>query len=123
MGKASDGREKYTIEAVSKAIIGSGGIISTIAKRLGCQWSTASKLIERYPDAQVLYRDEKEAILDLCEGTLYQSVKNGDVQSSKWILATAGKKRGWSEKLEIEQTGEVIIIPAPQPKVDKTGEV
>ena len=48
--------------------------------------------------------EEKEAILDLCESVLYSSIKNGDTQSAKWVLATKGKERGFIERREV--TGE-----------------
>lgn len=95
--------KKYKKENILEAIKGSGAIINTIAKRLGCEWITAKKYIEMWPETKQAYSDEEETVLDMCESTLYSSVKSGDTQSAKWILATKGKRRGFTER--VEQTG------------------
>lgn len=92
----------YSLEQLLNAIKDSGGIVSTIAKRLDCHWNTADKYIKMYPETIQLLQDEAEKILDLCENTMIRAVQNGDVNSAKWILSTKGKKRGYTEKHEIE---------------------
>ena len=39
----------YTAKQFIEAIPGSGGIVSTIARRVGCNWYTAKKYIDNYP--------------------------------------------------------------------------
>lgn len=85
---------------VINAIQGSGGIISTIAKRLDVSWYTAKRYIDKWEECQRAYEDEQETILDMAEGTLLSSIKAGDVQSSKWLLSTKGKRRGFTERVE-----------------------
>jgi hypothetical protein len=96
-------------ENVLKAIKGSGGIVSTVAKKLNCDWHTASKYINRWEETKEAMQDENETILDMAEGTLFNAIKDSDVQAAKWILATKGKKRGYSEKHEIEHSGGISI--------------
>jgi len=74
--------EQYGKQKTLEAIQGSGGIVSTIAKRLGCSWYTAKKLTTRWPDAERAYIDEKEHLLDLAETTLLTAIKNGDIQEA-----------------------------------------
>jgi len=94
-----------------EAIKGSGGIISTIAKRLDCNWATAKKLISRWPDAEVAYRDEKEQLTDMAETTLLSAIRAGDIQAAKWYLSTIGKDRGYSERHEVTgKDGESLQI-------------
>jgi hypothetical protein len=97
---------KYSVKQIVSAISKSGGIKSTIAKRLGCNWETASKLIKFSDETQEAYRCEREAILDMCETTLLTSINSGDVQSSKWLLSTLGRDRGFGEKLEV--SGKIL---------------
>lgn len=101
--------KRYTQSDVLTAIKDSGAIVSTIARRLGCEWITAKRYIEKWERTRQAFSDEQETILDMAEGTLFNAIKEKDVQAAKWILATKGKKRGYSEKQEIEHTGGVVI--------------
>ena len=69
------------------AIPGSGGIITTIAHRVGCAWITARKFIDEHPTVRKAYDDELESIADMAEGTLLKSIKDGNTQDAKWYLA------------------------------------
>ena len=93
--------KKYTQKNILEAIKGSGAIVSTIAKRLDCEWITAKRYINKWEETKQAFLDEEETVLDMCESTLYTSVKGGDTQSAKWILATKGKRRGFTERHEI----------------------
>ena len=94
----------YTREQVIKAIDGSAGIISAIAARLGCGWGTAQKLIGRWVETQEAFKAEREKILDLAESKIVESIRNGDTQDAKWVLARLGKARGWGDQVAV--TGE-----------------
>ncbi len=95
-----------------KAIDGSGGIISLIANRLGCDWHTAKKYIELWEETKQAYSDELEKFKDICETTVLKSVQDGDVQTAKWVLSHKARDRGYGEKIEVDGqlTGEVKII-------------
>lgn len=97
------GKPLFTAETFLKAIPGSAGIITTIAKRVGCNWHTAAKYIEEYPTIAQAYKDECESVLDMAEAKLYKAVEKGDLQAVKYILSTKGKRRGYVER--VEQTG------------------
>lgn len=109
MSKGPATRHKYTQENILEAIKDSGAIVSTVARRLGCEWITAKRYIEKWESTRQAFSDEQETILDMAEGTLFNAIKEKDVQAAKWILATKGKKRGYSEKQEIEHSGGVVI--------------
>jgi hypothetical protein len=91
------------------AIKGSGGIISNISKRLKVDWHTANNLIKKNPNCLLALEDEKEKILDLAETKIIEAMMSGDTSTSKWVLATQGRKRGWSENIKIDHSGEVGI--------------
>ncbi len=84
------------------AIKDSAGIMTTIAKNLGCDWSTARKYTEMYDSTKEAYFNEGERVLDLAESKLIEAINKGDSQMIKYLLATKGKKRGFTEKQIIE---------------------
>ncbi len=88
-------------KALIEAIKDSGGIMSTIARRLDVTWHTADTWIKESDSAKQALQDEKETILDMAESTLYKNIKEGNSQDAKWMLSTMGKNRGYSERHEI----------------------
>jgi hypothetical protein len=99
------GAEKsYTDEQIAKAIKGSGGIMSSIAKRLKCNWNTARKYVNSKPEFEEMLQEEEEAVLDMGEAALYAQVKNQEAWAVKYLLATKGKKRGYVERQEVDHT-------------------
>ncbi len=101
------GKTLYTAEQFIKAIKSSGGIISTIAKRVGCEWHTAKKYIEDYPTVQRAYTNETESVTDMAETALIKSISGQEAWAVKYYLSTKGKHRGYVEKQEVEHSGEV----------------
>ena len=98
MGK---GRNGYTAAQFISAIENSGGIISTIAKRVGCTWNTAKRYIDDYATVQEAYNDECERVSDIAESVLIQSMEGGDVASAKWWLSKK-RKRQFGESIDVK---------------------
>lgn len=88
----------YTEKKVLAAIKGSGGIITTIANRLGSDWHTAKKLSMQWDTTRTAYKDERETILDMSESSVLKSIKEGNTQDAKWLLSTLGKDRGFGDR-------------------------
>lgn len=97
-------------KALVEAIKDSGGIMSTIARRLNVTWHTADTWIKESDKAKQALKDEKESVLDMAESTLLRKIKEGDEQAAKWYLAKIGKLRGYGDSLELE--GGVQIVYA-----------
>jgi hypothetical protein len=105
------GKGLYTAEQFIKAIPGTGGIITSIARKVGCEWNTAKVYIEKYPTVKQAYENECETMLDMAEAELYKAVKSGKDWAIKYTLATKGKNRGFTERNEITgKDGGAIII-------------
>ncbi len=104
------GKPLYTARQFIDAIPGSGGVISTIAARVGCTWDTAKKYIETYPTIKRAHQNEREAILDMGETSLFKAVRDGHSWAVRYMLSTIGKPRGYSERQEVEHTGKVKIV-------------
>jgi hypothetical protein len=88
-------------DRVIEAIKGSGGIMSTIARRLEVSWHTAYKYTHNSEAARQALADEEERTIDLAESTLLKSIETGNTQDAKWYLSTKGKHRGYSERHEL----------------------
>ena len=105
------GKELYTAKQFIDAIPGTGGIVSTIADRVGCKWHTARKYIEEYPTIKEVYNEEIERVIDLAEGVLIQNIqiaarqakagRDVDTADVKWFLSRKAKSRGYVERQEV----------------------
>lgn len=94
------GRRKkaFKKQDILDAIKDSGGIVTTVALALDCDWHTAKANIERYAETREAFDSELETGLDLVEGKAYAQAKNGDGAMIRFILATKGRKRGYGEQ-------------------------
>lgn len=100
-----------------KAVIGTGGIMLSIAKNLGVGRTAVYDFCWKYPDMMKLRTDEMEKIIDIGEGSLFKKVSEGEMWAVKYLLATKGKKRGYIERSEVEHTAEITTqIPEEQLK-------
>lgn len=93
-------------ETILAAIKGSGGVMSTIAKKLKVDWHTAKSYVNSSEETKQAYQNEEEWILDIADAKLYENVKQGDLAAIKWLQATKGKKRGYVEKSELGFTNK-----------------
>lgn len=107
-------------------IEGSGGIISRIAKKAGCDWHTADKYCNPktspFPTVARKYQDEVEEVADLAESKVIEAIKQGDGQMVRYYLSTKARHRGYGEQQTIDLTSggqpigirEVIVeLPSP----------
>ena len=96
----------YTAAVFIEAIPGTGGIISTIASRVGCDWHTAKKYCTRETTPHVTvaqaYEDECSMVLDLAESVVISELRKRDIATAKWYLSKKGKHRGYADKQEVE---------------------
>ncbi len=93
MGRKRILKKKELLEAIQ----GSYGIISTIAKRLHCNWHTVNNTIKLYPECMQALADENETVLDFTESKAIERIKDGDGAMIRFLLATKGRKRGYGE--------------------------
>ncbi len=79
------------------------------------KWLKADKYFE------MLYLEIKNVLLDFAEMRLYQLVNVGDLKAIEFFLKTKGKERGYTEKIENENTykDDTININIISPDDDK----
>lgn len=109
---------RITEEELIEHIKGSGGIIKTIANRMGCAWNTAQSHIEKSEKAKEAYSNELETVLDNVESKALELIDKGSEGMIKYYLSTKGKRRGFTERQEIEHSGNLplqIIIKGVEP--------
>jgi len=82
----------FTAEQFIKAIPGTGGVITSIAERVGCAWNTAKKYITEYPTIAQAYQNECERITDMARSVVITDiVKKKRVETAKWWLVHKAK--------------------------------
>lgn len=96
----------YGAQVFIDSIPGTGGIVSAIARKVGCDWYTVRRYIDNYPTVKAAYDAECEAMLDLAESAVLRNIKlaaqgEGDTADAKWYLTKRGKRRGYGEAMEI----------------------
>lgn len=119
MGKPNQYKAQDFIDAIPT----SGGIITTIAERVGCAWNTAYKYIHEYATIKAAYDDECERVTDMAESVLIHNIRlaakkqrekeGGPVDSAdaKWYLTRKGKSRGYVERQEVTgKDGDTITF-------------
>lgn len=96
----SDILKKNLLDALEKSL----GVITTACKKVDCHRST----FYEYYNSDENFRNEvdniSEMATDFVESQLYKRIQEGDTTSIIFFLKTKGKKRGYSEKIEIEST-------------------
>ena len=103
-------KPRYEKETVLRAIRGSGGIMSAIAQRLGCEWDTARRYVNRWAETRAAFQAERERVLDLAETAVIRALKEGDVGTAKWVLSRLGRHRGWGDAVDVTSGGEKLHI-------------
>ena len=99
----------YGAQIFIEKMPGTGGIVSTLARRVGCDWHTAKRYIDEYPTVRQAYNDECESINDMAESALLKSIKDGDVASAKWWLSKK-RKQMFGEALDVTSDGKSIVV-------------
>jgi len=90
----------------------SNGTMTDISKRLNITHSAVMQYFDAHQDIKELYEKKRMTNVDLAEEVLFEHLKKGTDQkvrqdSAKFITTRLGKKRGWTEKTELEHSGEM----------------
>jgi len=104
----NDIHKRAMIEALEKSL----GIVTTACKSVGISRETHYRWLredEQYKDA---VDDISDVALDFAESQLHKQIQNGEVSSTIFYLKTKGKKRGYVERQEVDNThkGGVQIV-------------
>lgn len=97
--------QRYTMTQVADAMRAHGGFISDTARHLGCNPVTVHRYIARYPALQQIIDDERERVLDVAERANAKLIADGNPEQVRWFLGKMGRKRGYTDKTEVELSG------------------
>jgi hypothetical protein len=89
---------RHSEATVLRAIAGSGGIITHVAKALKLSWTGARNAIDRYPACKEALDSEREAICDVAENRLIEAINQGDAWAIRFFLNNKAKQRGYGWK-------------------------
>lgn len=85
-----------------KALASSLGNVTEATRAVGIDRSTYYKWLKEDPDFAQSIEEVNDEQIDYVESKLLQRINEGDTTATIYYLKTKGKRRGWSEKLEIE---------------------
>lgn len=94
-------KPQYKKEDWVQAIKNSQGIKSVIHDRLGSDYKTLMRYIEKYPELQELIDDEKRKMDDFAESKIYKLIKEEDRTMIIFYAKTKMKNRGYAERTEL----------------------
>lgn len=108
----------YTAQQFIDAIPGTGGIVTEIAKRVGCAWNTAKKYIEEYATINIAWQNERNRINDLAKSNIIKAMEGDednppDIQTSKWWLGVMDKEFMPKSKVELESESIKVSVYMP----------
>lgn len=97
-------KKPTTIEEIKSALIKYKGLQYLAADALGIDGGTLSERIKKNPELQELRDSLMEKRLDVAEHNLAELTENHDLGAICFLLKTKGKSRGYTEKVEIDNT-------------------
>lgn len=110
----------YTDKQIIEAIPGSGGVLGTIADKLGCHRNTIQRRRDDSPEIQEALANADREMLDIAEKKLFEHVQDGNMRALSFYLGTKGKNRGYTQKTEItgdlSTRSEITILEIPDNK-------
>lgn len=107
--------KRLTAARFIAAIKGSGGIKSTICKRVGCDILTLQKYLVKYPTIGAAYEDECNKILGLAHSVVVGNIQIArkqqsqegadqvDSKDAKWYLSRKGRHEGFGKDVSTPQ--------------------
>lgn len=96
--------KNFSEKTVLSAIKGSGGVILTVARALQCNRHTAEKYIDKWESTRQALEYEGRVIIDEAKYQIFEAIKNGDIQSAKWLLSRRARDEGYGDAVEIKGT-------------------
>ncbi len=96
-------------EQAVEEIKGSGGYVTVVAGRLNVSRQHVYTLIKKYKTVADAIQDEREKQKDYAEGKLQEQIKAGNMTAIIFYLKTQAKARGYVERVETDQSGEITV--------------
>jgi hypothetical protein len=93
--------KKIAVADIEPLVEKYNGNVAAIARALGVNRSTVWARVQESVTLKAALENAREAMLDNAESVLYQKVLIGSTPELLFFLKTQGKRRGYTEKLEV----------------------
>lgn len=103
------GKERYTKHQIIEALIETKGLVSLAAKKLGCSHNVIYDYKKKYPEVAAVFDEQRTALVDVAELSLFKAIQKGEPWAVALVLKTIGKGRGYVERQEIENSGDMTV--------------
>jgi len=102
-------QRRWSDRQIEEALLRNFGIISYAAKELGCPYSALWKRVHATEELLAAKERAEEKILDIAEAQLFKNIKEGKEASLFFFLKCRGKHRGYVEKHQVENLGDITV--------------
>ena len=109
MTKSNNIKKTAMIEALTKSL----GVVTTACKQVDIARKTHYEWYNEDPEYKKAVDDISDVALDFAESKLHSLIDKGDTSANIFYLKTKGKKRGYIERQEIEQTTTLKVAELP----------
>lgn len=99
----------YTAQQMVEALESSRGLVSVAAKRMRCSPTTIRAYAKKHKSVAEAMRDQRAEVTDMAEAALFKAISNGEAWAVCFYLKTQGKDRGYVERTEQHQSGDITI--------------
>jgi transposase-like protein len=96
---------KFSPEQMVRALEESKGLIAPAARALGCSRDTIRKYLDEYGEVAQAKLDQREAVTDMAENSLYEAIRRGEAWAVCFYLKCMAKDRGYIERAELTGNG------------------
>lgn len=94
-------KKKQMLEALEASL----GVVTTACNKLGLNRSTYYLWYNNDEDFRNSVHDIADVAIDFVESKLFQQINDGNTAASIFYLKTKAKKRGYTERSELELSG------------------
>lgn len=96
-------------KAILEALEHSLGVVTTACKKVGVGRTTFYQWMRDDKEFAQQVKDIENVALDFAESQLFKQIKENNPTSTIFYLKTKGKKRGYIEKKEIDNSGRLEV--------------
>lgn len=82
------------------------GVVKTACESVGISRTTYYQYLKNDPEFKSEVDSIQDESVDIAESALLKQIKGGNITAIIFYLKTKGKKRGYTERQEIESVGE-----------------
>jgi len=97
-------------KAIIEALESSLGIVTSACKKVGVGRTTFYQWLKEDEEFAKQVKDIENVALDFAETQLHQQIKDNVPTSTIFYLKTKGKKRGYIERMETENTNKNLDL-------------